>query len=128
MLVVFRDRFEENAYFRPPECNFASLARSQTAWQAMRRECKHGRENNPSGVENPIRRIAKTESKCRFRKQSRSSGSRRAGYIDGGAASGALPQFLLGVGPILSTNVAPFAMSFWLNHGLFHGLPFNVAD
>jgi hypothetical protein len=48
--------------------------------------------------------------------------------MDGGAASGALPQFGLGFGPISKTNFPPFAMSAWLNHGLFHGRPFSVAD
>jgi len=48
--------------------------------------------------------------------------------IDGGAASPALPQVRFGCGPISKTSFAPFAMSAWLNHGLFHGWPFKVAD
>lgn len=48
--------------------------------------------------------------------------------IDGGAASGAAPQLLFGCGPICKTSFAPFAISAWLNQGLFHGFPFKVAD
>ena len=51
-----------------------------------------------------------------------------AADIDGGAASCALPHRSFGVGPIVSTSFAPFSISEWLNHGLFHGLPFSVAD
>ena len=35
--------------------------------------------------------------------------------IDGGASYGSAPQALFGSGPIVSTNVAPFAMSAWLS-------------
>ena len=48
--------------------------------------------------------------------------------IDGGAASGALPHSRFGRGPICSTSRPPFAISGWLNHGLFQGFPFKVAD
>jgi len=48
--------------------------------------------------------------------------------MEGGATSGVLPQFGLGRDPIWKTNFPPLAMSVWLNHGLFHGWPFKVAD
>ena len=48
--------------------------------------------------------------------------------MEGGTASSALPQFLLGLSPITNTSLAPFLISSWLNHGLFHSFPFKVAD
>ena len=48
-------------------------------------------------------------------------------FMDGGTASGALPQSGLGLGPILSTSLAPSLMSAWLNQGLVQGLPLSVA-
>ena len=48
--------------------------------------------------------------------------------MDGGAASGELPQFLLGAGPIWNTSLPPLTMSVWLNQGLLRDLPFEVAD
>jgi hypothetical protein len=46
---------------------------------------------------------------------------------DGPTASGVLPHAVFGRGPISRTSV-PFTMSLCSNHGLFHGLPFSVAD
>jgi hypothetical protein len=53
---------------------------------------------------------------CRFDKDCPRP-SQRYRDIDGGAAAGALPQFLFGDGPISKTSLPPLAMSAWLNHG-----------
>ena len=51
-----------------------------------------------------------------------------AHYIEGGAASGALPQSGFGLGPIFNSSLPPLAISEWVNHGRFSGFPFSVAD
>jgi hypothetical protein len=56
------------------------------------------------------------------------SARRQLGDMDGGAASGALPHAVFGRGPISKVSVPPFTISLCSNHGLFNGLPFNVAD
>src|ERR1022692_2368888 len=48
--------------------------------------------------------------------------------MDGGAASGALPHCVFGVDPMVSSSFPPLAISACENQGLFHGLPFIVAD
>jgi len=48
--------------------------------------------------------------------------------IEGGAASGPLPQAMFGRGPISRTIVPPLTISLCSNQGLFSGLPFSVAD
>src|SRR3712207_533803 len=48
-------------------------------------------------------------------------------FIEGGAACTPAPHCLLGCLPMLSTSVAPSAISLWVNHGWLSSLPFRVA-
>src|ERR1017187_1069397 len=66
-----------------------------------------------------------------LRKQACPSGLNSVGAqrdIEGGAASGALPQAGLGRGPMTRTSAPPPARSKCANHALSHGFPFSVAD
>jgi hypothetical protein len=47
--------------------------------------------------------------------------------MEGGADSGALPQFLFGVGPITNSRVPPLAIAACSNHGVFRGLPLQIG-
>ena len=43
-------------------------------------------------------------------------------------SSAPLAHVLLGLLPITNTSLPPLIRSSWLNHDLFHSLPFSVAD